>query len=732
MLVRVIHTVTMGFNMRTKAFAISIFIFFASVLSLYALPDLILENLTFFQASPTEGNSVEISVNVKNIGDVDVSQREDVEIRFYDGDPKEPKLDALRIEDSDQLLVGLKRDKVETITIKWRARAGKNEIHAIVDPNNLIKESNESNNLLKASISVSPWNEKVGATRRVAPTDIDAAIKRGITWLKTQQGEFVIRCLIDGFENPTTVTSCMQCRANLEGLPIDKKSDEPWEPTLGPGSTAFVIYTFLTAGLTEDDPSVQKGLDYLLSLDWESWNETYDFAVSIMALMATGNKAKCRDKVEYGVKRLVEAQLSTKKGHDLISDGGWGYGPLADGAHIQYVLFALYLAKNWGLEIPPSTWKKAEGWVSRTQTKSGGWDYNTIGGQWARSPYGSMTATGIMSLRICGVPVEDQRIQRAVKWLERHYTITSNPGAYSWHYYYLVALQRALDLYPPVETLGGHNWYKEAVNYIVAHQEADGRWKGTLLETGDVATTCLAILFLKRPLHRTKTAYLPENLDKLDKAMLLSLKGNIISQSPEKPPIVELEKGVYQVGNVKVDKNKREAKDYEVIVPGEINLIQGMIEFLACAKGGKLHESALLLDVEPLHLQLGLILVGLEHENNLRYQGDPRLSKGDPVEIFVEWERNNKLERHRAEELVFDRQKKAPMPKTHWLFTGSRINNSVFMAQATKNIIATYNDPDSIINQPFPTRSDDTAYSVNTDVLPPKNTKVKLIIKPLK
>jgi hypothetical protein len=193
----------------------------------------------------------------------------------------------------------------------------------------------------------------------------------------------------------------------------------------------------------------------------------------------------------------------------------------------------------------------------------------------------------------------------------------------------------------------------------------------------------------------------------------------------DKPPIVELEKGVYQVGNVKVDKNKR-----EVTVPGEINLIQGMIEFLACAKGGKLHESVLLLDVEPLHLQLGLILIGLAHENNLRYQGDPRLSKGDPLEIFVEWERNNKLERHRAEELVFDRQKKAPMPKTHWLFTGSRINNSVFMAQATKNIMATYNDPDSIINQPLPTRSDDTVYSVNTDVLPPKNTKVKLIIKP--
>ena len=78
-----------------------------------------------------------------------------------------------------------------------------------------------------------------------------------------------------------------------------------------------------------------------------------------------------------------------------------------------------------------------------------------------------------------------------------HYTITSNPGAYEWHYYYLLALQRALTIPPSQEKSGQHNWYEEGAAYLLSQQHPDGSWKSGGQEE-PIMSTCFSILFLSK------------------------------------------------------------------------------------------------------------------------------------------------------------------------------------------------------------------------------------------
>ena len=122
---------------------------------------------------------------------------------------------------------------------------------------------------------------------------------------------------------------------------------------------------------------------------------------------------------------------------------------------------------------------------------------------------------------------------------------------------------------------------------------------------------------------------------------------------------------------------------------------------------------------------------GLKPENNLRQQGDPRVPKGSPVDIFVEWERNDKTERRRAEELIWNGSENRPMNETPWVFTGSYLKEGkLFMADATQSLIASFRDPAAILNHPLPAGADDTVYRANLSVVPPNGFPVELIIRP--
>jgi hypothetical protein len=125
---------------------------------------------------------------------------------------------------------------------------------------------------------------------------------------------------------------------------------------------------------------------------------------------------------------------------------------------------------------------------------------------------GSMTASGIASLVICKSELErdrvywkkwrekaNQAIRDGCAWLAYHFRVNRNPpNLRGWHYYYLYGLERAGVLAGTYD-FGNHDWYDEGAHFILGEQKPEGFWEESdHTGTGRLATTCFAILFLKR------------------------------------------------------------------------------------------------------------------------------------------------------------------------------------------------------------------------------------------
>jgi len=794
------------------------------------LPDLVIDpkSVVFSNVNPMEGDSVTISAVVTNKG---TDAADDIEVRFIEGDPKNYGLQI----GSDAVLLGLKAGATGKVEIKWRASAGEAKIYIIVDPNNMIKESNEDNNTVIRTAKGRIWK---GA--KVTEEQIKESLKKGLDWLRTQQGEFYVICP-NGHDNflysAMAYGKCVICGENLEGIePVrapDEKMPGGWMAEIGPGLTALVVSAFLYSGIDESDPAIQKGIDHLFTkapAPWKEWSDAYDYAVLIPALTATGDKEKYMEVVEYATQKLVDFQTE---------DGGWGYGSMAaDAAHLQYVIFGLYAAQQWGVKIPTEVWTKAISWLTRLQRPDGGWNYNGEGiGPFAVDSYGSMTATAVMALKAGGLGPNNESTKRGIDWLLKHYSVTRNPGSYYWHYYFLLSVQRAMDMPPIQDKLGDHDWYSEMASFLVSMQKPDGSWiadtpiystgTGSQIPTviawganrGDIMTTAFAVMFLTKAVPKSsnpdvgfgkqvitfskadpkegeqitikasianmteipvdnvkvnfydgdpKSAGIPIGTSQVISSLAgketkdVSLtweaknagehkiyvvieppnsiqeasKDNNVAfgqvyvegrSTPAIPGILQVGDDLFKLGKVDLDLNKK-----TVTIYGKVNMSAGVIELLACTKYGKVHESVLTMDVEPIHLQTALILLGLEFGGGLRYQGDPLTPKGDRVQIWIEWTAGGEVKRHRAEDLVYNRVKQAAMEHTDWVFSGSRMKNGVFISQGTGTLITTYHDPDTILDNPLPEGGDDTVYIANSQIVPPKGTEVKMTIMPAK
>ncbi|NUM35466.1 MAG: hypothetical protein HUU50_13040 [Candidatus Brocadiae bacterium] len=174
-------------------------------------------------------------------------------------------------------------------------------------------------------------------------------------------------------------------------------------------------------------------------------------------------------------------------------------------------------------------------------------------------------------------------------------------------------------------------------------------------------------------------------------------------------------------------------QERKIEVKGIVNMTSGLVELLATSPGGKEHESILVLECNPALLQTSLLLIGLNPGGGGKFQGDTIEPYGDKVFLYISWKEKDSIKRLRAEELVWDKKYERPMPPTAWIFTGSRFEKtpkgkSIFKANLQGVIAATYHDPDAILNNPLPERTDDSVYYANEKTLPPKGTNITMIL----
>jgi len=258
------------------------------------------------------------------------------------------------------------------------------------------------------------------------------------------------------------------------------------------GQTALAVLALSSAGLPADDAAIKNGVEFLLNRNAAS---VYEAALKIMALESVDHKQYIKE-----IERTVEYLILTQ-----CDNGGWSYsGSVSrpDNSNSQFAVLGLRSAARSGAKIPDSVWAGAYAYFARGQHgKDGGWGYT----QGDNDSYGSMTVAGAASLYICSVRlhlsegvcckyIDDNRMDRGLNWLARHFSVRTNPGYNSWKFYYLYGLERA-GVISARRYMGKHDWYLEGVDHLVHTQNVYaglGDWVGPIVRKS------FALLFLAK------------------------------------------------------------------------------------------------------------------------------------------------------------------------------------------------------------------------------------------
>lgn len=176
----------------------------------------------------------------------------------------------------------------------------------------------------------------------------------------------------------------------------------------------------------------------------------------------------------------------------------------------------------------------------------------------------------------------------------------------------------------------------------------------------------------------------------------------------------------------------------QVEVDGEVILREGALELFAYAKAPtpKEHESIVLLRSSPESIFQALGLIGLAPGKPMRYFPETRKTRaptGDGVDVFVRYEKGGQVVEDSACSWMFDVQKKQPMARTHWLFTGSeRLADGAFAANLEGTVVTVVDFPSALLALPalHADADSDLWLKANTDAIPPIATKVVLVLRP--
>ena len=300
---------------------------------------------------------------------------------------------------------------------------------------------------------------------------VEAAIKKGVAWLKSKQ-----------------------------------KPNGSWGPRKGYplGDTALVTYALLSCGESAQDAKVKKGLDFLAA---NETNRVYTLGLlcSALHLAAMENPA-----YEKPLRKFSWSLMKYAKG------GAYGYAipwNAKDGPHggnnpihcstSQYGVLGVWAGLSVNQDVPRAYWTAVEKWWKWAQRRDGGWPYNAkakAGTAHARSST-SMTVAGLASLFLCFDNLEANKfigcaggdlpksIQTGMKWMAKHAKTAINKPA--GRYYYMLYGMERVGLAAGYKYFGTCDWYSDGANQLLRRQGGAGNW-------GGLDQTSFALVFLMR------------------------------------------------------------------------------------------------------------------------------------------------------------------------------------------------------------------------------------------
>lgn len=190
-------------------------------------------------------------------------------------------------------------------------------------------------------------------------------------------------------------------------------------------------------------------------------------------------------------------------------------------------------------------------------------------------------------------------------------------------------------------------------------------------------------------------------------------------------PLRRVSEGVYALGLVTMD-----TKNRTVSFPGAVNMSEGVVEYALVHSTGKVHESVLRTEADPLHIHLARLLVGgTQSLAPPAKAGTPRDLMGEKVRIWVSWHTGAMEQRMAIEDLVSNTVTRVAMSRGDWVYNGSRVVGGTFLAHRDGSVVAIISDPDALINSPRPGRDDDEIWYAYATRVPPVGTPVQITIE---
>ena len=329
-------------------------------------------------------------------------------------------------------------------------------------------------------------------------------------------------------------------------LRTTQKEDGSWTTANAPGITGLIVTSLLRSGVPADDPVTAASLKYLSGFVQpdggiyfsKSNHRNYETCIAVLAFSEANQDGKYKSVIAAADKYLRQQQWDEEelKSKDDPAYGGAGYGSKSrpDLSNTQFLLEALKAA---GAKSDDPAFQKALVFVSRTQNlesefnttpfaakvNDGGFYYTPAAGGASMAPgeplpngglrsYASMTYAGLKSMIYCGVGPEDPRVRAAVSWIQKHYTVTENPGlGQQGAYYYYHTFAKALHALGQREFIDAagkqHNWRGELTAHLADVQQDNGSWVNSaprwLEGDPNLATgyALLALSYCDRPLE---------------------------------------------------------------------------------------------------------------------------------------------------------------------------------------------------------------------------------------
>jgi len=281
-----------------------------------------------------------------------------------------------------------------------------------------------------------------------------------------------------------------------------------------PGITALVVTALLRSGrVSPNEPVVKKAFAYLEKfLDRENGglpsaaHANYTTCIALLAYREANKDGLYNEQIAKGQAFLKKRQWDETENRPRTDAyfGGAGYGGSNDRPDLSNTSFFIEALRDTGLPADDPALQKALVFVSRCQNmksefntepwagkvNDGGFIYTPAkggqsfaGGDAANGfrSYAGMTYAGLKSMIYAGLKKDDPRVQAALGYIRKNYTLDENPGMGQqglFYYYHTFAKAMTLLGEDSITDSAGkaHNWREELVAALGKRQRPDGSW----------------------------------------------------------------------------------------------------------------------------------------------------------------------------------------------------------------------------------------------------------------